>query len=59
MQQDKEDRRSNYKQKNSKKSHKELAAESKDNNKIKKEFKNRKAEIDQDELWENWQEQYR
>ena len=59
MQQDKEDRRSNYKQKNSKKSNKELAAESKDSNKIKKEFKHRKAEIEQDELWEDWQEQYR
>ena len=59
MQQDKEDRRSSYKQKNSRQNHRDVAIESKDRNKIKKEFKHRKAEIEQDELWEDWQEQYR
>jgi|TARA_B100000073_G_scaffold170853_1_gene141271 hypothetical protein len=59
MQQDKDDRRFNYKQKNSKKSNKNFVSDNKDQNKIKKEFKHRKAEIEQDELWEHWQEQYR
>tara|TARA_S200002703_G_scaffold20667_5_gene17106 strand:- start:75366 stop:75545 length:180 start_codon:yes stop_codon:yes gene_type:complete len=59
MQQDKEDRRSNYKQKSSKQNHKDIAVESRDKNKITKKFKHRKAEIEQDELWEDWQEQYR
>lgn len=59
MQQDKEDRRFNYKQKNSKKVNKNSVSDNKDSEKIKKEFKYRKAEIEQDELWEHWQEQYR
>jgi len=59
MQQDKEDRRFHYKQKNSKKTNKGLASDVKDQNKVKKEFKNKKAEIEQDELWEDWQKQYR
>ncbi len=59
MQQDKEDRRFNYKQKNSKKVNKDSVSDNKDREKIKKEFKHRKAEIEQDELWEHWQEQYR
>ena len=58
MQQDKEDRRFHYKQKNSKKD-KSFVSENKDKNKIQKEFKHRKAEIKQDELWEDWQQQYK
>ena len=59
MQQDKDDRRFHYKQKNSKKTNKSLASDVKDENKVKKEFKHKKAEMEQDELWEDWQKQYR
>tara|TARA_Y100001937_G_C6880010_1_gene224305 strand:- start:265 stop:444 length:180 start_codon:yes stop_codon:yes gene_type:complete len=59
MEQDrKEYRRSNFKQKKNGKSKDNLTNE-KQEKKIKSAFKHRKMELEEEEIWEQWQEQYR
>lgn len=58
MEQDrKEYRRSTFKQKRSGKTKDHNSAEKQDNHKIKSAFKHRKRELEEEEIWEQWQDE--
>lgn len=58
MEQDrKEYRRTNFKQKKNSKTKDYRSAEKKDAHKIKSSFKHRKMELEEEEIWEQWQDE--
>lgn len=52
----KENRRLSYKNKN-KKANKDIIFEKKDKNRVQKAFKHKKQEIEQEEIWEQWEDE--
>lgn len=58
MEQDrKEYRRSTFKQKKNGKTKDQITSEKQDKNKIKSAFKHRKMELEEEEIWEQWQDE--
>ena len=53
----KENRRINYKQKTHKKQDKDYLFEKRDINKSTKAFRHKKQEIEQEELWQQWEDE--
>lgn len=54
---DKENRRINYKQKTYKKQDKNYLVEKRDVNKSNKSFRHKKQEIEQEEIWQQWEDE--